>query len=94
MEQVLNNFKTNPYNSNPFYNWGRTIDTITNGSYTNYAQLACGLESREGIINILLNNGENRQQHTHTNPETYRPVSDFKYNLFDSNYSNIILFNP
>jgi len=94
MAQVLNNLKTNPHNTAPFYNWGRTVDNATNGSYTNYSQIKCDLGARDGIVNILINNGENAPLQPHINPETYRPISDFKYNLFDSNYSNIILFNP
>jgi hypothetical protein len=94
MAQVLANFKTNPHNPAPFYRWGRTVDVDNNGSYTNYVQLSCHLQNREGIINVLINNGENRPQQNQTNPETYKVISDFKYNLFDSHYSNIILFNP
>ena len=94
MAQVVQYFQTNPHNDSDFYRWGRTLDVNTNGSYTNYVQLNCDLNNREGIINILINNGENKQPQPHTNPETYKPISEFKYNLFDSHYSNIILFNP
>ena len=94
MAQVLTNLKTNPHNSALFYKWGRTVDINTNGSLTNYVQLSCNLQNREGIINILINNGENTPQQIQTNPETFRVMTDFKYNLFDSHYSNIILFNP
>jgi hypothetical protein len=90
MTQVLNFVRTNPYNQSDFYNWGRTLD-INNYSYTNYIELSCDLSKREGIINIVINNGINKQQKLQTNPEVYIPISNFKYNLFDSHYSNIIL---
>jgi hypothetical protein len=94
MAQVIQHFQINPHNASPFYQWGRTLDIDTNGSYTNYFKISCELGNREGIINVLINNGENRQPQIQTNPETFKPISEFKYNLFDSHYSNIILFNP
>jgi hypothetical protein len=91
MIQVLNNVKTNPHNHSQLYTWGRTLDI--NNSYTNYSQLSCNLVGREGIINIVINNGINNQPQPQiqTNPEVYKPISYFRYNLFDSHYSNIIL---
>lgn len=95
-QNILNNLVSNPNiqnDPNHYYKFGRTVDPIVNGSYKNYIELACNMNNREGIINILLNYGENLQPHIHSNPGIYRPNSEFKYNLFDSHYSNIVIIN-
>ena len=94
VEQVISSFIVNPHKNDDFYKWGRTIDVNTNDSFTNYFQLHCELGEREGIVNVVINRGKNPIQTIHTNPETFRPKSNFKNNLFDSHYSKIILFNP
>ena len=72
------------------FKFGRTVQ-ISSSQYKIYIQIACDTNNREGIINILLNNGERKQKTTHINPNIYRPKSEFKYNLFDSSYSSIFI---
>ena len=93
-QNILNNLMSNPNvtnDPNNYFIFGRTIDQITNGSYKNYIELSCNIGNREGIINVLINYGENPQQQVQSNPGIFRPNSEFKYNLFDSHYSNIII---
>jgi hypothetical protein len=96
-QNVLNSFMPNPNVVNDpdqFFKFGRTVDQLTNGSYKNYNQMACRIHDREGIINVLINYGKNPPPIIHSNPGIYRPNSEFKYNLFDSHYTNIVLINP
>jgi hypothetical protein len=95
MNQIIDiyNQYLNPHNPDAFYRFGRTVDTVTNGSIKNFMQLACNLQGREGIINVVINNGMNAPQVVHQNPEVYKTVSEFKYNLFDSHYTNIVLID-
>ena len=90
MIKVLNNCTTNPHNSDEKYNWGRTINK--NNLYKHYNEINCNLTQREGIINILLNNNNNNKQQIITRQKLPH-INLFKYNLFNSQYTNIIILN-
>ena len=53
--------------------------------------ISCNLNNREGIINILIYNETNQINQIHTNPDTYKPKSEFKHNLLESDYSTVIV---
>ena len=72
------------------FSFGRTVQS-NSAQYRNFIEIACNIQNREGIINILLNNGEPTERKLYINPNIYRPQSEFKYNLFDSRESNIFI---
>ena len=92
---MSNNVLTNTYSSslNNRSNWGRTDNNINNNVYITLSQLSCNVQSREGIINVIINMGEQLQPQNFNNPEILYPQNKFKYNLFDSYDATVILLN-
>ena len=92
-QNILNNTYTSSSNSNK--EWGRTFNTNisspNNIIYHPLTELSCNLQHSNSIINVVINMGQQRQAIKMSNPEVYYPQNKFKYNLFDSYNSTVII---
>lgn len=73
--------------------WGRTVidNKIGRNKFIDYGK--CELQNRDGIISVLIDHGNYISINAEVDPNVYIPGNNFKYNIFDSYYSTIILKN-